>query len=57
MLSIKDSDKCYQMVLRWEFVIENILSYFSTKTYVLGTHKNFLNKTAFWAPKYVKTDG
>ena len=32
-------------------------SYFSSKTYVVGTQENHLNEF-FWAPKiYVQTDG
>ena len=37
--------------------IKKLFSYFSTKTYVVGTQKNGLNETFFRAPKtYVKTD-
>ena len=37
--------------------MKNLFSYFSTKTYVVGTQKNRLNETVLLAPKtYVKTE-
>ena len=30
---------------------KNLFSYFSTKTYVVGTQNNCLNETVLWAPK------
>ena len=39
-------------------VIKNKFSYFSTKTYVVGTQKSRLNEMVFFEPsKHVKIDG
>ena len=41
----------YQTASRYECIFENEFSYFSTKTYVVGTQKGCLNETALEHPK------
>ena len=62
----KDFRELYQ-VPRLEWVLENYFSYFSAKTYVVGTQKNHLNKTVllstqnaclnWWVRKYMQLSG
>ena len=41
-------------VIRWEYIIENRFSYFSTLTYVVGAQNNSLDETAsFKHPKHL----
>ena len=55
------SNKCLHFIFisfSFECVPKIFFSYFSTKTYVVGTQKKSLNETGFFEhQKYVKTDG
>ena len=41
----------YQTASRYECIFENEFSYFSTKTYVVGTQKGCLSETALEHPE------